>query len=224
MRLRDRRDDGDVRTGQSGKRRNLTRMVHSDLGHTEFGVARNAGKGERKSPVVVVRRNRCVNRAERRERRAQHFLGRGLADAAGDSDKFCRRIGLAEPGAGETAQTSERGQRIVDLDRGLARRDRSVHHRSRGTLCQRVGDKGVAITAFADQRDEEVAAGQGARIDRYARGVEADGERAARRLAQLSRCPQRRGQAIAPHPAVRPRTMAASSNGSTAPPMIWPCS
>jgi hypothetical protein len=100
MRRRDCRDHRDVRTGEAGERSDLAWLVHADLGDVEPRVLGQARQGERHAPMVVVGGDRRVGARLRGERGAQHLLGRGLADAAGDRGEAA---GEARPPGGAEA-------------------------------------------------------------------------------------------------------------------------
>ncbi len=61
---RDRGDQRDLRLDEADERRDLARVVHADLEHGEFGVARQSGERERHTPMIVVGRGRGVRRPD----------------------------------------------------------------------------------------------------------------------------------------------------------------
>ncbi len=153
----------------------------------------------------------------RRQQGAQHFLRRGLADAAGD-----RGEAAGEAVARERGQPAQPVQGIAHQQQLRIRRQPARHpmrHRARRALGQRIGNVIVAVAAVADQRDEQIAGLERARIDRHAGRRERRGQLAAGRGGQFFGIPERRHGAPA-----RRRTTATSSNGSTVDPTIWPCS
>ncbi len=80
-----------------------------------------------------------------------------------------------------------------------------MHHRSRRALRQRVGDEGVTVPAFTEQRDEQVARRQGPRVDRHARR-----RRTARTTCRRSPRPAPRGV----HRLMRPSPQPDSADGA----------
>ncbi len=72
-------------------------MVHANLDHGVIRVDRHPRQGKRHAPVIVVTLLRGVDLGLGCQHRAQHLLGRGLADRAGDGDDFGLRAG---PGRG----------------------------------------------------------------------------------------------------------------------------
>jgi hypothetical protein len=88
---------------------------------------------------------------------AQHLLGPGLADRAGDADH--PRTGAQPRARREAAQRLQRAQRVVHEQRAssahaLGPMGRPSPRRRRG---QCVGDEAVAVARAACQRDEQVA-------------------------------------------------------------------
>ena len=82
----DRGDDGDMRPHHLDQRLDLARMVHADLEHGKARCGRAARQRQRHAPMIVEGRGRGMGLALRRQHAAQRFLGRGLADRAGDGD------------------------------------------------------------------------------------------------------------------------------------------
>ena len=145
-----------MRPCKARQRGDLSRMVHADLGHAERGLLGQAGQRQRQAPVIVVRGDGGVRFAERRENAAQHLLGRGLADAAGDCDDLA-----AEPVAPGAAQPRQRRQGVVNLQQRRGSIDpgqRPVHHGAGRALGERLGNMGMAVAGFsavfAAQRNE----------------------------------------------------------------------
>ena len=79
-------DDGDVRARHPCQRADLTGVIHADLDHGEVDVRRHPRESQRHAPVIVEGLLRRVHFAGGRKTRAQHFLGAGLACAAGDGN------------------------------------------------------------------------------------------------------------------------------------------
>ena len=220
MRLLHRGDDRDMRPREAGQRRDLARMVHADLGDAERGVRRQTRQRQRQAPMVVVRRDRGVRAAERRQDGAQHLLRRGLADAAGDRDQ---PSGEALPRiAAQPVQRRPACRRRSS--RWSASGDVAMHHRAGRTLGQRVGDEGVTVAGLA-------AAGR--RTGRRLRWCACRSRRRWQRTASPS-ChrwpPADRagstmgGPSVHVHAAASRRTTSTSSNGITVSPIVCPCS
>ena len=79
-------DDRDVRAHELGQRRDLAGVIHADFEHRKARCRRQPRERQRHAPVIVERGDRRVGLAIARQRNPQRFLGRGLADGAGDGD------------------------------------------------------------------------------------------------------------------------------------------
>ncbi len=106
-----------------------------------------------------------MGRCLRAERGAQHLLGRGLADAAGDRGEA---PGEARPPGG--AEAGQASQGVVHAQRRAGRI--GVDHGAGRAARDRVGDMRVAVAMLAAQGDEQIARRDGAGVDRDAGGVE----------------------------------------------------
>ena len=115
--------------GQPGERRDLAGMVHADLDHREIGVGGHPRQRQRHAPVVVVARLGGMDAALAGQHRAQHLLGRGLADRAGDADHLARV--RARPAR------AERGQRRPARPARSAAARRPPRPRARATPARR---------------------------------------------------------------------------------------
>ncbi len=109
MHGRDRGDDGDMRFRYADKRRDFAGMIHADFDDAEIRLARHAGERQRHAPMIVVGRNRGMNRARRAQHEAKRLFGRCLADRAcdGDDPRFAARARRAR-------QPFERRQDVAD--------------------------------------------------------------------------------------------------------------
>ncbi len=172
-----------------GQRRDLARVVHADLEHAEGAVGRHARQRQRHAPVVVVGLLGRVRRPRQAQAVAQHLLGAGLADAAGDGNDA-----PVAAGARGAADAFQRPQRIVDAQQraaGVAAVHIAARHDGRG----RPGLEGswheLVPVARILQGDEHVAGLEAARVDGEA------GDGAARACHRLRRAPQPPGQPIA---------------------------
>ena len=148
----------DMRARQPGQRRDLAGVVHADLDHREVGVARHPRQGQRHAPVVVEAGLGGMDPALRRQHRAQHLLGRGLADRAGHRDHARRAIAPARraPSAASAASTSG----TISSGASAHALGDARHQRRRRAPLERVGDE-VMPVARVLQRDEEIARLQG---------------------------------------------------------------
>ena len=90
-------DDGDMRADQPGQGRDLARMVHPQFEHAEAACRRHPRQRQGNAPVVVEAAGAGMGRTGRLEGQLEHFLGAGLADAAGHRDDAGGRSG---PGRG----------------------------------------------------------------------------------------------------------------------------
>src|SRR5260221_1053731 len=222
MRDLDRGDDGDMRPGDRAELGELAGMVHAELEDAEIRLARHCGRRQGPAPLIVEAADRGVGQALARQRNPQRLLGPGLADAPSDADD----PGMAAPPR-RAAERRQGGQRIADDEQ------RRIASDAVGRLCderrgspprERVGDEGVAIEIRPLERDEEVAGGDGAAVDRHA----GDGEVAACRAAgcrdEVAGGPQRAHGLICAKAATISRATVASSKGWTVSPTIWPVS
>ena len=160
-----------------------------------------------------------MHRSERRQRDAQHFLCRGLADAAGHRD---HAPGETRPGEG--AQPRQARERVVHHQPILDGGDVPVQHDAGGTRLDRPRGMVMAVARLADQRDEQIAWLDGAGIDRHTRCVERRAKAPTRRLQQFGGGPEWAAMADQECTPIRPRTTLTSSNGCTTPATVCPCS
>jgi hypothetical protein len=183
-------DDGDhrhVQLGQPGQRRDLAGMVHPDLDHREIGGDRHPRQRQRHAPVVVVAGLCRMGVALPRQDRAQHLLGRGLADRPGDAHHF--RLG---PRPGEGAQSLQRLQNVRHDQSGAS-----------GDTPSGIWLTSAAAAPFASacrhelmpvphilQRDEQIARRQRPRVDGNAIGFPRARDLPARRLRRIGGGPE----------------------------------
>ena len=162
MRLGDRRDHRDMRPHQPRQRRNLARVVHADLGHTETRVQRYPSQRKRHAPMIVIGRHRRMSGTEHRQRPTQHFLRRGLPHAAGHRDHP-----PLEPSPREPAKPGQPRQRVIDPQHRPAIRTPIMHHRPGRTAPERIRHKRVPVAPVPNQRHEQIPRRQRPRIDRH---------------------------------------------------------
>ena len=113
-------------------------------------------------PIALLRLprrrgNGGIARHAAREDRGDHFLRRRLAVAARDhGDRNVEAV---------RARTSRRGERSADIDGNEvagSERPAALDERGDGARASARGDKVVAIEALTFQRDEQIAADEGA--------------------------------------------------------------
>src|SRR3954464_15284635 len=223
MHRRDGGDHRDMRTNQLDQRRDLARMIHSDLEHAELCGPRHERKRERHAPVIIVGRGRCMGLALPAEHKPQRLLGRCLADRPGDGDDPGGRTRAR--GTGEIVQRPEhvrnnKQRRILRVCAGFL----ACHNRETGARLQRGLDELVAIAVLALDCEERLA-----RLDRT--GVDRKPAHALRQRARTRRAhgghhgvedPERLGHATFSFSAAA--TASWSLNGSIRSPTIWPLS
>ena len=88
-----RRDDRNVRAHEAAERRDLARMIHSDLEHPETRVGRHARQRQWHAPMIVERFLGCMCCPDAVQAPTQSLLGAGLAHAARDSNDARIRTG-----------------------------------------------------------------------------------------------------------------------------------
>ena len=153
-------DQGDAGTGNGHQFGHFAGMVgaHFDDG-AAIGVAQPQQRQRHAEPVVVVAARGQAG-AALRQHRGQHFLGGGLAVAAGDAD---HRTG--ERRAPGTAGGDQRGLDIGHHDLRQRRIDLTADDGAGGAGSRGRGDEFMAIGARAGQRQEQIARHHLARID-----------------------------------------------------------
>ena len=106
--------------------------------------------------------------ALRAEQAAQRFLGRGLADRAGDGDHLC-----AEPRARRASEIGQARQHLVHHEKRRVRRElvglRFCDHGEAGARGQRRSDEIMPVMNVALDRKISFAGCDGATVDRQAR-------------------------------------------------------
>ena len=155
-------DHGDLRAGKARQRLDIAGVVHADLDNGEIGGRGHARQGQRHAPMVVVAGFGGVDIALSGQGDPGHFLGRGLADRAGDGDDLALHAGAA--GA---AQRLKRGQNVRDDQQGRVIGDtlgNAADQRGAGALFQRLGHEIMAVPRRL-QRDEQIARLDGAGVD-----------------------------------------------------------
>jgi len=177
MHRRDRGHQRDMRPRQGDERRDLAGVIHADLDRREGGARRQLRQRQRHAPMIVVGRGGGVGRAEPAERDAQHFLGAGLADRAGD-----RNDARLRPRPRRRAEALQGAQGVVDRENRLMRGNpgaaRPGDRRGRRARLEGARDVVVAVARLAPDGEEEIAGLQRAGVDRNA--LDGDGERRAR--------------------------------------------
>ncbi len=168
-------------------------VIHADLEDRKAHRRRASRQRQRHAPVIVERRGRGMGRPLRAQHAPQRFLGRGLADRAGDRDHL--RVKPRARGAREIDQT---GQHVVDHQQRRVARElvalRGFDHRQRSTRLQRRRDEIVAVMDVALDREIGFARRDGAAVDRKARYRfrQRAVDRRAHRRRHRAGCPQRR--------------------------------
>src|SRR5262245_59757610 len=191
MDRRDRGDDGDMGPREPRQRIDLARVVHAELEHAEAHVFRYIGERQRNAPMVVERLGRGMHRTARAERKAQSFLGAGLARAPRYGDD----LGAARALARRTAEAVQGFERIADAHETLliGLREGVVDDGASGAFFESGGDKGMTVPVRSADRDEGVVRSERAAIDGAAgdwRRGRAE-RRAARGLRDLAEGPER---------------------------------
>ena len=145
-------DDGDIRPRDGGQVGHLAEVVHAHFEHGDLGVVRHVENGHGKAEVIVVVALGAGGMEAAREQAGRHFLGRRLADAAGDADDGdagvltvgCRQIAVGADGVG-------------DEDGGDRRFHGSCDQRGLRAEARGHGDKVMAVGLLALDGDKEVA-------------------------------------------------------------------
>ena len=129
----------DMGTDEADQRADLAEMVHPHFEHAVSAIVGHRGKTERHAPVIVVGGGGNLRAAERAQRKAQHFLGRRLAGAAGDGDDLGTASGARR--AGEIFQSALRAG--DDEKRSIAGRTGrlALHQRAAGLRGKRRATK-----------------------------------------------------------------------------------
>ena len=159
-------DDGHVRPRDRGQLAQLARRGHPQLQHRVAVLGGEAQQREGQPVLVVEVPLRLQDRAPRGEERGRHLLGRGLARGAGDGNH-----GDGRPRPHVAAEVLEGLRRVPHRDHRHARRqlDVAVDHRAPRAPLRRLGDEVVAVEARPRHGHEELAGGEGARVDGHAR-------------------------------------------------------
>ncbi len=184
MHRRDRGDDRDIGAHQARQRPDLARMIHAEFEDRKARIGGTARQRQRHAPVIVVGGGRGMGEAGARQHERQRFLGRGLADRAGDRDHLA-----VQSLPRRARQIAQAFQHVLDHQQprigckrcALRRRD----HRKSGAVLQRRLDEVMAVAAVARDREKGVARLQRAAVDRNAvhgaRQRALQGRRASRR-------------------------------------------
>ena len=154
VRVPDVGDHGDGRLDDGAELRDLARHAGARLDHERPRVARRAEDGERHADEVVEVAGRGVDVPARREHRANHLLGAGLAAGAGDRDD--RRAGRQRPAA-RAGEKPQRREGVVDFKKrqpGLLRRP-APHDGRRRAASLRVLQKVVGVETVALQGNKQ---------------------------------------------------------------------
>ena len=203
---------------QAGQRRDLAGMVHADLGHAERArpPAGAPASAARPSGCCRTPRRRCVG-PNAGEDGAQHLLGRGLADAAGDGDHPA-----AEPRPAGRARAPAARPACRDHQQRRVRR----HASARCTIAPAAPSASASATwSWPSPCSPTSATNRSPGLQR----ARVDGDAASRRTAPQppagrgDAAPRAVQSALTAATASR-RTTATSSNGSVTPPIVWPCS
>ena len=181
----DRRHEGDMRPRHAGERRNLARVIHAHLEHTEARVRRHAGERQGHAPMVIVGSRRSVGKTAGREHRAQHLFGRCLANRTGHCDDLCVRARARSDAQSlhclQGVLNHERRTESSELGRALAR-----HDGRRGAGFKGASDMIVSVMRIAPDGEEQVAILKRPAVDRDARDTRARAARSAKRRARRS--------------------------------------
>ena len=157
------RDHAHVRQGDARELADLPVTAHRHLHDDDLGALVHLQEGEGNADLVVEIGPRGHGARQRLKQRGQNVLGRGLAGAAGDGDDL--HAGAPADVRGESLQ---RREPVVDDDPrgagGQAGRGLGADHDRGRSGRQGLRRVGVAVELVAAQADEELAAGQAARI------------------------------------------------------------
>jgi hypothetical protein len=166
MHHRDRGDDRNVGPREIGQVGDLAGVVHAHLDDRVDGVRRQARERERHAPLIVQIARARMRLGLRGQGRGQHFLGAGLADAAGDTHDL--RAGARAGGARQRVEGAfdirhENHGRIRGHTVGMPR-DEGCDGAGR----ERLGDEVMTIEAHALDGDEEIARHERSTVDGHA--------------------------------------------------------
>ena len=222
MRRLDRGDHGHMRPHQARQRRDLAGMVHAELENRVARLARQAGERQRHTPMIVEDLpSRGMARTCRAQRQFQHFLGAGLADAAGDPTIWA-------PERARAAAARRRGpQRIVGDDQR-----RIGGHVGRARACTMRGGAASRRTRRRHSRGRHGWVRSARRTDRPASGcgcrskrpMRPGGAAAAARVAASASARVQSGIAFTTTSRTARRASSASSKGSVRSLKICPVS
>ena len=154
-------DDAHVRRGDSGERRDLSRMVHPHFAHRDFVVRLCRQHGERQADVIVQIAYRRVHFPTLAEHGARKVFGGSLAIAAREADHN------AAPVAPVIArETLEAVECVVGADDRHILRPAvaAVHHQRARAGGDGLRQKVVRIKAVTFERNEERARRNIARV------------------------------------------------------------
>ncbi|OIQ66495.1 hypothetical protein GALL_519320 [mine drainage metagenome] len=192
------------------QRRDFAGMVHPDLDHRKFRIARHPRQCQRHAPVVVIAGLGGMNPPLPAQNRAQHFLGRGLAHRSGHPHHLGRR---ARPCGYSQGTQSHQHIRHDQQGRIVCHALWPVRDQRRGSpFGQGLRDKLMPI-AHIFQRHKQIAMLQRARVDRHAAGHERARHRAASCRRSFGRGPQCRHVLIPSSAATATLACSTSSNG-----------
>ena len=165
MGRRNGRQDRHIGARQPCQRRNFPGPVHADFHHAAVAVRRHLRQCQRHADMIVKAAFRHMDPTQRGEGQRQHVFGRRLARRTRDGNDFCaaaRPCRLRQPRqCGRDIVGDEQRSRIANS----ARNPRD--HRRTGSPAKRIG-KEIVTVPLVLQSDEQIAGGQGPRVDRQA--------------------------------------------------------
>jgi hypothetical protein len=163
-------DHAPVGRGDQGQGGDLAGVVHAHLDDRDLVLGFEAQQLQGQAEAVVEIALRLEHVELCAQGRGNRFLGGGLAGRAGDGHHA-----LAPSAANVRGQGLQRAERIFGDEqrhgqRGVGQRghSRARDHRGHSSAFHCGGHKVVAVVALAAHREEELARGDGARVNRVA--------------------------------------------------------
>ena len=153
-------DNSDIGLCDGGQAGHLSEVVHAQFQNSRFGIVRHVKNGHGQADVIVVISLSTSGVVGVLEHAGSHFLGRRLADAAGDAD-----YSYAHPlaaGCGEIAVSADGIRHKNGRNRGP---DRPFYERSARTKSGRHVDKIMSIDLLALDSDKKISGLYSARVN-----------------------------------------------------------